>query len=807
MIESKMYLLSSHTQNKQILSHHNCRFLTVLNGSVLIKDDNKCFTLNKDDILYIPHEYSYQLLVQETSIILYIGFHPYFLFDAIGFNYKYIYYNSAENPLESSKDFRWLMASLASTIANKSLDTTCAIYAKAFELLYYVSKNFISIPNHADDTESKASSKINTLKKYISLHYNKAITLSDVANALDYTPQYLSNFIKKNLQITFNDLLNHYRLEAAVLLLKYTAENINKIAILCGFPNHSSFIKAFLKKYSVDPLKYTNYNTLSISEDYGINFTEIVHVPTILTYILNYMNYACHTNTFHNTSILQSNYINVIHKKPLNTYWKNLINLGCASDFEKPAFRNHLALIQNTLSFIYGRISGILDLTRIYKVEDEFNYDFSRIFEIFDFLKSIKLKPFLDIDNKPFRIYKEEDSLSVDYSTFLNTEKYDKFLLAVLPYFIRACINRYGFDEFSTWKFELWRRYNPSMTSLESPKSYFKRFCIISDIFKSMQCHFSLGGPGFNSFLNTNNFEQLISVFKNSTYSPDFISAYYFPYTPATNESRHAKKLYNIEQSPNTMLQKISDLKSSLEKNGFAHIPFYITEYTPYIITGNYVNDSTYPATHIFRQVIENYGKVEALGYWLASDVSLDYKIPSAPLFGGNGIISRDGIKKPSYYAFDFLNKLGPFLIARGEHYIITASDEYSIQILIYYNSDINNYFQDDPMSSELLHYPYYGFVQSSPLELQLYLTNVHPGTYSIKETTLDLTHGNILNIWGQLNHMKNMRPTDIEYMKNQSTPSVLQHMDQVSDTFLLHTTIGPNEAKLFTLNHIYNNF
>lgn len=793
-----MYLFSNNDVNEQKFSHHTCRFLTVLNSSLDINDGDRTFTLNKNDILYIPCEHTYQIIAKESAILLYVCFHPYFLLDTIGFSYQQIKYNSLDNPLESFKEFGQLMASFSVAYSNFSDSYRLPVYAKAFDMLHYISSHFIPDYN-LPSKMSKKDQKLMQLKQYITQNYKNTITLTDASDALSFTPQYLASFIKKYLGITFHDLLNDYRLKASIILLTYTEEPLSKIAVLCGFSSVSSYTKAFTSLYQLEPLDYRANHPLQPREQLISGYTQITHPSSIRNYILNFTNYVDETTIHHAMTNQAIKRINMSHKKNFSPYWKMLINLGCAMDFEKPAFRKHLVMMQNDLGFQYGRISGCLLLTRSYQLEQDYTYDFSRIFEIIDFLRSIELRPFLDIDNKPFRIYKEDETRTLDYDTFLNTAKYDTFLLKILPLFIKACINRYGFDEFSKWKFELWRRYNPSMTSLEDPATFYNRFFLIAGIFKDMKCEFCLGGPGFNTFLETHYFEQLVDAFATNSYKPDFISAYYFPYSPLIPDQHGSASGYYVDYSPNAMLLKVKEMKEVLDKRGLSHIPFYITEYTPYIISGNYVNDSTYPATYILRQVIDNYKKVDALGYWLASDISLDYNLSSSPFFGGNGILSRNGIKKPSYYAFELLNKLGTFLVSRGEHYIITATDEFRFQILVYYNNDVHNEMAKDPMNETLLLYPYYGFVQTNPLEIQLHLTNLHPGEYSMKETTLDLTHGNVLSIWGQLNHIKDVRPSDVEYMKHQSTPYVHQYLEKISDTYLLHTSLGSNEVKLFS--------
>lgn len=55
--------------------------------------------------------------------------------------------------------------------------------------------------------------------------------------------------------------------------------------------------------------------------------------------------------------------------------------------------------------------------------------------------------------------------------------------------------------------------------------------------------------------------------------------------------------------------------------------------------------------------------------------------------FGGAGIVTLNGIRKPSYYGYYFLSKLGKNLIKQGDGFIIAEEDE-NIQILLYNLSD-----------------------------------------------------------------------------------------------------------------------
>lgn len=74
-------------------------------------------------------------------------------------------------------------------------------------------------------------------------------------------------------------------------------------------------------------------------------------------------------------------------------------------------------------------------------------------------------------------------------------------------------------------------------------------------------------------------------------------------------------------------------------------------------------------------------GKVSLEGYWLGSDLFSQYYDTKSLLNGGCGLISKDGIYKPSFYAFQFFNRLGSYILSHDEYSVVTASmnDNYNI--------------------------------------------------------------------------------------------------------------------------------
>ncbi|MCQ4927835.1 hypothetical protein NE466_09860, partial [Veillonella parvula] len=74
-------------------------------------------------------------------------------------------------------------------------------------------------------------------------------------------------------------------------------------------------------------------------------------------------------------------------------------------------------------------------------------------------------------------------------------------------------------------------------------------------------------------------------------------------------------------------------------------------------------------------------GEVDLMAYWHALDSYSDYYDADNVLNGDSGMISRDGIRKPSFYAYVFMNRLLPNVIKKDENSIITTNgrDRYVI--------------------------------------------------------------------------------------------------------------------------------
>lgn len=91
--------------------------------------------------------------------------------------------------------------------------------------------------------------------EYIDQNY-KTVTLKDLADFFNYSPDYIGKQIKKHTGKTLKDLLREKKLRQAGLLLKDTEITIMELLDEIGYSNVSYFYKQFREEYGTTPDDY-----------------------------------------------------------------------------------------------------------------------------------------------------------------------------------------------------------------------------------------------------------------------------------------------------------------------------------------------------------------------------------------------------------------------------------------------------------------------------------------------------------------------------------------------------------------------
>lgn len=109
------------------------------------------------------------------------------------------------------------------------------------------------------------SSQLKPIFEFIENNYNQPITLNDVAEAVGYSPAYLTNLVKRRTQRTIiNWILERRMLEARSLLLN-TQQSITNIAISIGFTDAYYFSRRFSQFHKMSPRNWRQEHQLQVA--------------------------------------------------------------------------------------------------------------------------------------------------------------------------------------------------------------------------------------------------------------------------------------------------------------------------------------------------------------------------------------------------------------------------------------------------------------------------------------------------------------------------------------------------------------
>ncbi|MEY8391694.1 AraC family transcriptional regulator [Lachnospiraceae bacterium] len=102
----------------------------------------------------------------------------------------------------------------------------------------------------------KSLERLKVILKHVEHRYQEKISIADAAKICGFSKSHFMKFFKQNMNISFTDYLNTYRLTIAARLLTSSEDTVSRIAAEIGFDNLSYFNRIFKEKYQCTPTQF-----------------------------------------------------------------------------------------------------------------------------------------------------------------------------------------------------------------------------------------------------------------------------------------------------------------------------------------------------------------------------------------------------------------------------------------------------------------------------------------------------------------------------------------------------------------------
>jgi xylan 1,4-beta-xylosidase len=342
----------------------------------------------------------------------------------------------------------------------------------------------------------------------------------------------------------------------------------------------------------------------------------------------------------------------------LNTMFKECIGAGRANEGLRADWQQQLALVKKECDFKYIRFHGLLsDDMAVYREDEKGNpeYNYQYVDVLFDYIVSLKMKPFVELGFMPNALASGKETIFWWKGNVTPPKDYKKWedLIRNLTQHFK---DRYGDEEVKTWYFEVWNEPNLSPGFWTGTQTeYFKLYDYAARGIKAINPAYKVGGPATAGAAWV---PETIDFCAKNNLPIDFISTHAYGVKHGyldefgTSGTILSKDEFSVSgEIINSRKQITESAKPNLE----LHYTEWSSSYTP----ADPIHDSYHSAAYILQKIKQVGNAANSMSYWVFTDIFEEAGPRFTPFHGGFGLLNTQGIKKPAYFSYYLMNKLG----------------------------------------------------------------------------------------------------------------------------------------------------
>ena len=429
---------------------------------------------------------------------------------------------------------------------------------------------------------------------------------------------------------------------------------------------------------------------------------------------------------------------------PLPHFWEHTVGSDHAPVALRADWQRQLERCHKELGFQYVRFHGLLsdDMGTLVRENDKLLYSFFNADQIFDFLLSIGMKPFVELSFMPKALASGNKTV-FNYKANVTPPRDYKQWATLINRLVSHWVDRYGVAEVREWFFEVWNEPNLKAFWTGTQRDYFKLYRYTAEAIKKVDASLRVGGP---ATAKSEWIEEFVDFCERNKVPADFISTHQYP-TDALGSEDDDTELQLFKSQRGLMREVAQDTRRRARGR-----PVYYTEWNSSSNPRDPLHDESYAAAFAVATIMEAKGLVEGYSFWTFSDIFEENYFPSVPFHGGFGLLNLHGIPKPTYRAFELLHHIGT------EQFLVDGLHE---------TVDCSVIRQDSTLTVLLTNHTTPGHsIETEHLEIRL--NNIsEPNEVYIQR--IDAEHANPKALWLDMGQPEYLTAKDIEQLQEAS--------------------------------------
>ncbi len=381
---------------------------------------------------------------------------------------------------------------------------------------------------------------------------------------------------------------------------------------------------------------------------------------------------------------------------PTSRMYNFCVGAGRANEGLRADWQRQLRRVHSECGFRYIRFHGLFcDDMGVYQEDKQGRalYNWQYVDELFDFLHDIGMKPFVELGFMPTALasgphtifwYKANVTPPKDYA------KWEAFIAA----FVRHCTERYGADEVRSWYFEVWNE--PNLTGFwmgttggktyeeflpTAQAEYYKLYAASARAVKSVDATYRVGGP---ATAGSGWIDETLALCAAEKLPLDFVSTHeYATMSGYLDENGSAGTVFSPDRAAIT--SSVQGVRAKIDASAFARAELHYTEWSSSYTPFDPIHDSYHSPAFILDKLHRSTGVADSMSYWTFTDIFEEAGPRMTPFHGGFGMLNYQDLRKPAFYAFQFLHRLGAHELKNDDpDSLVCRSDDGAVQALFW---------------------------------------------------------------------------------------------------------------------------
>jgi xylan 1,4-beta-xylosidase len=223
----------------------------------------------------------------------------------------------------------------------------------------------------------------------------------------------------------------------------------------------------------------------------------------------------------------------------------------------------------------------------------------------------------------------------------------------------------------------------------------------------------------------------------------------------------------------------------------------FFTEWSASYNPRDPVHDSYVSAAYILSRLKGTQPFAQGMSYWTYSDLFEEAGPPPTPFHGGFGLMNREGIRKPAWFAYKYLKALGGREVRTDDPESWIATDGTRTRALVWDWVMPDQQVSNRPFYTKLL-------PATSAPKVRLRMNGLQPGRYRLQVRRTGFRANDAQTAWLEMGSPKDLSPEQLRRLQD-GTRDVPEQDKRIrvgkSGTFDLSLKMRSNDVLLVELD------